>query len=227
MQSTPERRIHCLDDKSIKLLAHATVRVSERQNGWLWFPGSSNVFRRSLFETAMNLSPPEVQVRHFSDTFFLGTIHFLGGTAFIDLPLSVYRRHDQNTENASGLMKLTGLKVQKQGAHDRAIDQRERMCAALLKDPAALHPWVNDANFWIAADHLLRVSDKERRFHYGSQILRTAVATQLLCFAKRFGVFSTLERLKERMSFSDILRCVIMSFYMAMRRGKAWQIRRQ
>ena len=209
MPSTPKCRIDGIAAESIQLLADATLRISNKQNGWIWFPGTSNVLRRPLFEAAMQLSPTDVPVRHFSDTFFLGICHLLEGTALINLPLSVYRRHDQNTENTSEIMKLGGLRVQRRQAADRDIDQRLRLCAAVFVNWKALDPWMHRNHLWSAADKLLRVPDKKRRLHYGNPIVRTVIEAQFVDLAKEFGAFETLRRLRERMSFPDLLRCFV------------------
>ena len=156
VQPQPRCRIESvIDEELIRPLSKRHCSISERQNGWLWFPGTSNVFRRAPLEAAIKLKPNLVPVKHFADTFLLGTCHVLEGTAFIDLPLSAYRRHNQNTENTSEIMKLGGLRVQRRQAANRAIDQRRQLCASLFQERDALRPWIDRDQIWTVADHLL------------------------------------------------------------------------
>jgi hypothetical protein len=205
----PRCRIEDLDEESFARLGCATVRISKQQNGWLWFPGTSNVFRRAPLEAAMKLRPNEVPVKHFSDTFLLGTCHLLEGSAFIDLPLSVYRRHDQNTENTSDIMKLGGLRAQRQQAANRVIDQRRKLCATLFLSREALTPWVSRSQLWTAADDLLRGADKNRPNHYGSLIVRRALESRLFQLAKEFGALEVWRQLRARLSPGDFVRCIV------------------
>jgi glycosyltransferase involved in cell wall biosynthesis len=76
------------------ILHGRTQRLSPSELGWLWFPGTSNVFRRSVLDL---LVPTENQLRmRASDTYFLPISHAFAGSALINFPLSAYRVHGDN-----------------------------------------------------------------------------------------------------------------------------------
>ena len=66
--------------------------------GWLWGPGSSTMYRRSVLELA-RYSRPERTWMRAADNFLNPLCHAFGGSALIEQPLSAYRVHGANYYN--------------------------------------------------------------------------------------------------------------------------------
>ena len=85
-------RLQTISDEGYLRLHEHTATPGLSRVGWLWAPGSSNVFRRSIMSRAI-IDEPDGKLMRAADWHFNNVCHLLGGTALIDVPLSAYRHH--------------------------------------------------------------------------------------------------------------------------------------
>jgi glycosyltransferase involved in cell wall biosynthesis len=118
---------------------------------WIWGPGSSNVYRRSVL--ALVHQPPK-QRSYFRavDSYLNPLCQILGGSALIDRHLSAYRIHDANyfaaRESVHGLKKGR-LRIMK-----RLNQERRELIHFLFQRPELFRALLSSRRFWDAVYQL-------------------------------------------------------------------------
>ena len=142
-------RVATVSDEQYHELSRA-VRVHESGGGWVWGPGTSNMYRRSVLDLVQEVPPGERWMRA-ADNYLNPICHLFGGSALIDLPLSAYRVHDANyfceRETLYGVQKGRAEIV------SQSLDLHTESCAIFLKKSPSLQP-VLAYRFWWAFDQL-------------------------------------------------------------------------
>ena len=155
-------RVLAVSDETYAQLAQQTSALPASMNGWLWAPGTSNMFRRSIL--SLGKIDGEEQ-KHFRsiDGHFNRLCHALGGTALIDLPLSGYRYHGANffstRETIPGLRRGTP-------AYDAKIKTDRRHTIEVLLDRAELFGWLLSRRYWNTIDQLTAVKKSKLDAYY-------------------------------------------------------------
>ena len=87
-------RLSTISDVDYLQLARSTsTHVS--WGGWIWGPGTSNMYRRSIL-ALVHQQPKDRTYFRAADSYLNPLCHVLGGTALIDRQLSAYRVHGAN-----------------------------------------------------------------------------------------------------------------------------------
>ncbi|MGA8258842.1 MAG: glycosyltransferase family 2 protein, partial [Arenicellales bacterium] len=87
-------RLTTISDIDYLRLSDAT-RTFVHVNVWIWGPGTSNMFRRSVL-TLVHFKPKDRTYFRAADNYLCPFCHALAGSALINKPLSAYRIHDNN-----------------------------------------------------------------------------------------------------------------------------------
>jgi hypothetical protein len=89
-------RLGTVDDEAYDLLSQNTLMLSPTTSGWLWSPGTSNMYRRFMLDLLVPLADSAIVPKLSTDGHYNRLCHLIGGSAIIDLPLSTYRIHGSN-----------------------------------------------------------------------------------------------------------------------------------
>jgi glycosyltransferase involved in cell wall biosynthesis len=183
-------------------LAAATARLPSSAEGWFWGLGSSNVYRRDALDIARPQGMPRAYFRSIDHCFnILG--HALGGSALIDLPLSLYRLHGANefSERAS----IPGWRHGRRAIMDRNRDQHRDTIAHLLRR-ADYFCWVlRNGRFWNAIDRLAPPVPEREAFFDDEASLRL-FAEHHAALREIFGAAELRRELRRRMSRTAVRR---------------------
>lgn len=187
-------RLETISDEDYLRLHKHTAILWPSWNGWLWAPGSSNVFRRSILSRAVVNGAGDKLLRS-ADGHFNPLCHALGGTALIDVPLCGYRHHGANyfakAESVTGLRQGT-----RQYGEKSRVDSQQTV-EVLLQNVEVLG-WQLAERFWPTVDQLTR-TPKDKLLEYysdpGVEKIFTKHVGSLVAF---FGEKDTYLRLRAR-----------------------------
>lgn len=144
-----------------------TTTLARSVGGWLWFPGTSNVYRRSMVE--LFLQKDDVTRIRSVDGYLLPFCHALGGSALIDYPLSAYRIHGSN--NYAKREVLGGVPNETAQLAARNL-QRSHATVAYILDDAERFNWLAGKQFWSLIDRfVMKTSDDWRDFYRTPQLV--------------------------------------------------------
>jgi uncharacterized protein (TIGR01627 family) len=177
------------------------------EGGWLWSPGTANVMRRSVVDLLVKRPPSELM--RAADGFFLPLCHVLGGTAWIDLPLSQYRIHGNNyfatRETVAHLRRGN-----KESASRHMSDVYENL--AVLVADASTYTLALGARYWPTLDRAARRSGRSERSFYrakrGMQIFRRNAKRMRVAL----GTDNYLKHILPRFGLRDSVRLAKASF---------------
>lgn len=117
---------------------------------WMWGPGTSNMYRRSVLELVHHRPPDRTWIRA-ADNFLNPLSHVFGGSALIDRPLSAYRLHGGNyyaeRETITGIQKGRADAVRK-------LVENSSETLGIFVGKAAIYQPVLEGRFWWAFDQL-------------------------------------------------------------------------
>jgi glycosyltransferase involved in cell wall biosynthesis/predicted O-methyltransferase YrrM len=88
-------RLPHVSETEYRRLSDASLRAPPRTRGWIWSPGTANMFRRSALEWA-RIGDGAQKLMRPADEHFNRVCHALAGTGIINLTLSAYRIHGSN-----------------------------------------------------------------------------------------------------------------------------------
>ncbi len=184
------------DDREYEALADMTRYASSSTRGWLWSPGSSNVFRRRLL---MRLAPPTRPPEIFGgvDGFFLPIVHAITGTHFIDRPLSAYRHHAANDHSV--LPSLVGVRSGTPEAEKRGAATL-RLALATLIDGFDSMP-IYAARLWEVLAVVASTDEPSRPF--GHPDVKAAFQRQYSSLARKFGERVVLDKLRNWLALRE------------------------
>jgi len=154
-------RLSTVSKADYRLLAQATSIVGPAAVRWIWAPGTSNMFRRSVLALVQQ-EPKNRAYFRAADNYLNPLCHVLGGTALIDRHLAAYRIHDANyfavRESINSLRN--GRPQFRLQAHR---DSREDL--HFLFDRATMLEPVLGSRFWVVFRQLvLHIPDRDRFF---------------------------------------------------------------
>jgi glycosyltransferase involved in cell wall biosynthesis len=187
-------RLETISDEDYLRLHKNTAVLWPTWKGWLWAPGSSNVFRRSILNrTAVNGLGDKLL--RSADGHFVPFCHALGGTALIDVPLCGYRHHGENYF-AKGESVTTLRQGTRQYEEKSRVDSRQTL--EVLLQNVDVFGWQLAERFWPTVDQLTRMPKEELRDYYsepGVERIFTKHVASLLAF---FGEQETFKKLRAR-----------------------------
>jgi glycosyltransferase involved in cell wall biosynthesis len=181
------------DDDYLRLHKHTAI-LWPTWNGWLWAPGSSNVFRRSLLNHGVVNGAGDKLLRS-ADGHFIPLCHALGGTALIDVPLCGYRHHGANYfakgESLAGLRQGT-----RQYEEKARVDSRQTL--EVLLQNVDRFGWQLANRFWPTVDQLTRMPKDRLKRYYRDPGVEKVFTKHVGSLVSFFGENETFKMLRAR-----------------------------
>ncbi|MBB6465833.1 glycosyltransferase involved in cell wall biosynthesis [Aminobacter lissarensis] len=179
-------------------LDRSIVAHPPTENGWLWSPGTSNMFRRFLIETIRPRAKPDVMFGLSADGHFCRLAHVLSGSATIAMPLSAYRLHGDNF--FAGNPALDGV-VDVSGPARKFFPARRREAMrVLVEDATSFSASMGAWRFWSAIAQILDSNGASSVQVFEAPEAQAIIAENLALLFTAFGKWSTLRKLRELMS---------------------------
>ncbi|WP_169516657.1 glycosyltransferase family 2 protein [Kaistia adipata] len=198
-------RLGTVDDEAYELLSQNTMMLGPATTGWLWSPGTANMYRRFMLDLLAPLADPIDLLKLSGDGHYNRLCHLIGGSAIIDLPLSTYRIHGGNfyvSTPSLASWQLDGGPALQFGA----LRSREmiRVLVANTQDFA----WrIGEKRFW---DSLFILVDLGQKRQGGTtEEFATFIGEQIGILAQTFGEKHTLHQLANHLprdTLNEILR---------------------
>nr|WP_246591966.1 glycosyltransferase family A protein [Aminobacter anthyllidis] len=183
-------------------LDRSIVAHPPTENGWLWSPGTSNMFRRFLLETIRPRAKPDVMFGLSADGHFCRLAHVFGGSATIAMPLSAYRLHGDNF--FAGNPALDGV-VDVSGPARRFFPARRREAMrVLVEDAASLSARMGAWRFWSSIAQVLDSDGVSSVQVFEAPQAQAIISENLPLLFATFGKWNTLRKLRELMSRSAL-----------------------
>lgn len=122
-------------------------------NGWLWMPGTSNVYRRSILDIVKPKAGSEQSQVLSVDGYFCYACHWIAGSSVIDKPYSAYRIHGQNFY--ASMPSITGVRKAGGPAVARLPLRRRYTLDTILQNAANIEASVGAKTFWRIVDQAI------------------------------------------------------------------------
>jgi len=191
-------RLATIRDDTYQTLQNATTILDPRLSLWLWpwSPGTANMYRRFMLDlVAPVCDDPATSKRLSTDGHYNRLCHVLGGSAFIDMPLSTYRIHGDNahaSEPSLHAMLTDG------GPATRSDTLRIKEIIRVLVAHADDFSWrIGADRYWEALAMLLDYS-RHTGSANGATDVSDFLATQLPRLNATFGEKRALRQLAKR-----------------------------
>jgi hypothetical protein len=146
-----------ISDGEYARLHAVTQTVPHWVGGWIWAPGTSNTFRRSVLKL-VTIGKPNDKLIRAADSHLNYMCHALGGTALIDIPLVGYRQHGSNFFSTGET--IGSLRRGTRAYRDRD-DANSRATLETLLERVDFFEWVLIGRYWSSIDRLTRVGSDE------------------------------------------------------------------
>lgn len=181
-----------------------TFRVPRDKTGWMWAPGTSNMYRLSMLRLfALDLG--DEPIFGGLDCHFNHVLHSLTGSMLIDIPMSARRMHGSN--DYSRMPNLAHIGNGNAQAELAATNIRRRVLETILDRASRLTDVLNDADLFFGIfDHVpLRSGRKLRKF---LALLVPSIARNLEMLGEIYGESRVLRELRARLGLPLLLRVV-------------------
>ncbi|UCI24440.1 glycosyltransferase [Mesorhizobium sp. B2-8-5] len=159
-------RLPTVSPSQYRLLDASTATIPRRQIGWLWAPGSANMFRTSVLRL-LSLDDGSNPRMTSADGYFNTICHAVAGSALIDMPLSGYRLHSSN-------YFATGESIEgmRSGTRDYTIklEQFTYESVRFLIEQSDRFDWLLGAEFWPVVDRVTRENPDKLRDYFSNEI---------------------------------------------------------
>ena len=133
----------------LQLASSTTTHIS--WGGWIWGPGTSNMYRRSIL-ALVHQRPKDRTYFRAADSYLNPLCHVFGGSALIDRHLSAYRVHGGNYFAArKSLLKLRNGRPE---FSHRAQDDSRELIRFLFQRASSFQEIVPGRRFWHVVDQL-------------------------------------------------------------------------
>jgi len=201
-------RLPMMSELAYRQLSEAT-RVYDRRSGWIWGPGTSNMYRRSALALAHH-KPRDRALFLAADSYLCRFCHVFGGSGIIDKHLSAYRIHDRNyfAERES----IEAVRKDRVDIESRRQQEALEPLNVLLARAEFFRTVLPGETFWRAADQLSNFV----KARDGRRVLRRRGATPYSAnyanLKQVFGEDDLLAHLKRRLS-PEGLRTVLRDAY--------------
>ena len=180
-----------------EMLKESVRFYSPRTNGWLWAPGTSNVYRRSILDVVKPTAGSEQSEILSVDGYFCYACHWIAGSALIDKPYSAYRIHSQNFY--STMPSLTGVRKAAGPAASRLPLRRRYTIDAILRNVAKIEPCVGASSFWRLVDQAIANLNIPIQVELRDKEFLKVFATTLTGLIETLGRGRTLKELSLRL----------------------------
>lgn len=191
-------RLSEISDAQFDQLDGSIVAHPPTESGWLWSPGTSNMFRRFLLETIRPRAKSDVMFGLSVDGHFCRLAHVFAGSATIAMPLSAYRLHGNNF--FAGNTTLDGA-VDVPGPAKRFFPARRREAMRVLVEGAApLSAGMGTWRFWSAIAQVLDSDGVTSVQVFEAPEAQAIIVENLPALFTTFGKWATLRKLRQLMS---------------------------
>ncbi len=182
------------------------LRLCERSlGGWIWSPGTSNVYSRAAVELGLRtLRRMKIEPGYATDNHFLRIGHLPHGTIAIDIPLSLYRTHDANKSVSMTRLQQFGRNALH--PRDRLETAKTRHAAVLVRDRKTLAPEVSPSRLWTSLELVIQPLPDQIHEYFGSEDLFPAFAEEYGSLREDFGEADLMWQLARCMGASGILK---------------------
>lgn len=194
-------RLAAISDAEYEHLAAQTRYVSDKVTGWLWTPGSSNMYRRSmidLFTPAFDREP----IMTSTDATFNHALHAVTGSALIMQPLSARRLHGRN--DYAALPVLTHLRSGSAEADRVASERRIYVLSTVVSSIDRLARPLRAKYFFATFDHVPKREGAELKAFLNG--LEDVLAENFNRIADAYGERPVVYEFGLRMQFRTMLR---------------------
>ena len=207
-------RLSEIGDHEFREIDRKVTSFSPQERGWLWSPGTANMFRRFVVETMRPTLPRDAMLGLSVDSHFCHLAHAFGGSARIGLPLSAYRLHADNSYITDPHLPDVRPIPRKVGPFIAA--RRREAMRVLLQDAAKLSFRLGEGRFWSAIEQVLGNDTTSAAQQFNMPETQAIVADNLPVLFDTFGRWRALRKLREMMS-----RKALSSILQAANRGDA------
>ncbi|MGO9029423.1 MAG: glycosyltransferase [Acidimicrobiales bacterium] len=204
-------RLPTISDRGYHDLARS-VFVYESGGGWMWGPGSSNVYRRSVLDLAHYSTPDRTWIRG-ADNFLNPLCHVFGGSALIDQPLSAYRLHGANY--FSQRETLAGWQMGKPDTARKSLEEGSETLSVFLEKSAIYRP-ILEHRFWLAFDQLSAGLRGPTGYLLSTPTVLTVLSDHYQTLTQVFGEIEVHNELGARLTPQDL--------YGVLRRGQGGRL---
>lgn len=196
LKEARELRVPTLSDAEYSVLVEELTLVDASQKGWLWSPGTANVYRREILQFAR---PPVEQTVKVAavDNYYAPFANALASSALIGQPLSVYRFHTGN--RFANSPSIYGLRMGSQSGVERSIDRRRDIISTLSNAPEKFATILGE-RFWDTMDIPVFIDDPSREACYASPQVQESLARNFAKLCRVLGEATVEGALKARMS---------------------------
>lgn len=194
-------RLAALSDDEYEHLAAQTRYVSDKVTGWLWAPGTSNMYRRSmmdLFMPAFDRDP----ILTATDATFNHALHAITGSALIMQPLSARRLHGRN--NYAALPVLTHIRSGSAEADRVASERRIYVLKTVVTSIDRLARPLRRKYFFATFDHVPKREGADLKAFLNG--LEDVLAENFTRIADAYGERPVVYELGRRMQLRTMLR---------------------
>ncbi len=194
-------RLATVPDDQYERLGLATTTFDRRMSGRPWSPGTANLMRRFALDAILPKRHDKVDLR-FGDQHYMNFIHAIWGSAFIDVPLSLYRLHGGNT--SAQRSRIPGSRHWDSREKSRGRAMRLETVGELLAEPDLVLR--HSDHFWSVVDQVLGEKTGLWRSCYVGAEVEQVFARNYRTLVARFGRSRTIRPLAERFRPLALLR---------------------
>jgi glycosyltransferase involved in cell wall biosynthesis len=196
-------RLSSVSSKFYNSVLHPkTMSLPSAVQGWKWFPGTSNVLRRSIVDLFVeHESGPHMRA---SDNYFLPLCHGVAGSALIDFPLSAYRIHGANYYAEREF--LNGVRVGSAEFSEKHRNNASENVAVILK-LAERNSGLLGKRLWKVIDQATNCGDKPQRFYKKPDavvLFKKYAKPTMEAVGRQSFIQSIVERFETRAAFAII-----------------------
>jgi len=193
-----------ISEQRHQALANATRYVPPDVKGWVWGPGTSNMYRRQLL---LAFTPTLRDPLRFGgiDCFFNPILHSITGTTLIDVPLSAYRIHGAN--DYTRLPSMSGIHSGTKEAEIRNSGIIRLAAATVIETADAFTQMVGSKRFWQALDVIAHLHGNWPNM-YSHFDIRRVIVDNFQRLKRLFGDGELQRELRARMQLVDYSRCI-------------------
>ncbi|RWL49303.1 MAG: glycosyltransferase [Mesorhizobium sp.] len=159
-------RLPTVSPSQYRFLDANTATIPRWHTGWLWAPGSANMFRASVLRL-LRLDDGSKPRMTAADGYFNTICHAVAGSALIDMPLSGYRLHSSNYFAAGE--SIEGMRG---GTRSYAAKSQQFTYESVrfLVEQSDRFDWLLGPEFWPTVDRVTRESGRELRDYFRNEL---------------------------------------------------------
>ncbi|RWB77010.1 MAG: glycosyltransferase [Mesorhizobium sp.] len=159
-------RLPTVSTSQYRILDDNTATIPRRHIGWLWAPGSANMFRTSVLRL-LRLDDGSKPRMTSADGYFNTICHAVAGSALIDMPLSGYRLHSSNYFAAGE--SIEGIRG---GTRSYAAKSQQFTYESVrfLIEQSDRFNWLLGLEFWPTVDRVTREDRPALRDYFRNEI---------------------------------------------------------